>query len=147
MLMQRLTAAGSVGFGYDYMGSAEYENDAPRAAREALARLFIEGALVARTTRLAEMMGRMTSPSVDVVVMGSPAEIERLGDPAVIRVTKEPLRVTQDGIAGWMKLPESGEKDFSPLLVVRLTMPEEEIASRVESFLSDPIAYVRSLEA
>ena len=138
MLLQRLINDPASGFNYDYMGAAEYENGATKNGRIALARLYLAGNFVARRIQLAEKMGRMTSPPISVLAMGSAETLDRLGDQATIKITKAPLRIRQASYSGWMNVGDSVE-NTEPLMFVRLDAPEEEIVMRVRQFLDDPI--------
>lgn len=146
MLLQRLVNDDDTGFGYDYMGSAEYENGATKNGRTALARLFLNGDLCARRIRFSEKMGRMMAPSIDVLAMGGEETLEHLGDPAVISVTKEPFYIHRAKYAGWMQVGWD-EESIDPLMLVRLDAPDEEIKARVSAFLKDPIAYLKEKAA
>ncbi len=139
MFLQRLTHDDTSGFNYDHMGSAEYEFGVTRDARTAMAKLFISDGMKARAIDFVEKIGKNESSPVLVLALGSEETLDKLGNPAIIQVTKEPFRTSNRNINGWM-LVDPENKDVTPLMLLRVT---DDVQERLGKFLKDPIAALR----
>lgn len=146
MLLQRLVDSETRGFGFDYMGASEYENGATTNGMAALARLFLEGRLVARKTGFGEIHRRMRGEYVTVLAIGSAETLDRLGDPMDIRVTHEPFHAHRARITAWMAV-DMDRAMLEPLMLVRIEAPDEQIMERVSLFLKDAIEYEKGASA
>lgn len=142
MLLQRLNKDDTAGFNYDYMGSAEYEYGSTRKGRVAIARLFLEGKMCARSVKFQEVIGKNEFEPIGVLAIGTSEALDKLGNPMKIRVTQESFRTREEDIVGWLHV-SMDEEDFDPLMMIRLDMPADEIHVRVEQFLADPIKYLK----
>lgn len=146
MLLQRLVDSEHKGFGFDYMGASEYENGATTNGLAALARLFLDGRLVARKTGFGEIHGRMRGEYVTVLAIGSKDTLNRLGDPMDIKVTREPFHAHRARITAWMAVDMDPAR-VEPLMLVRIEAPDEQIMERVSLFLKDAIEYEKGASA
>lgn len=146
MLLQRLVDSECKGFGYDYMGASEYENGATTNGLAALARLFLDGRLVARKAGFGEIHGRMRGEYVTVLAIGSEETLDRLGDPMDIKVTHEPFHAHRARITAWMAVDMEPVR-VEPLMLVRIEAPDEQIMERVSLFLKEAIEYEKGSSA
>ena len=145
MHLQRLVAHDKVGFNYQYMGAAEYENGATTHGREAIAELFLRDRMQACIIDFIEVTGHHECKPVPVLAMGTPGFIEQLGNPARIKVTKERFGTSDKNVIGWLNVAWPG-RDIDPFMMVRLSEGDA-IQGRIEKFLKDPIDYLREQEA
>ena len=146
MLLQRLVDSECKGFGYDYMGASEYENGATTNGLAALARLFLDGRLVARKAGFGEIHGRMRGEYVTVLAIGSEETLDRLGDLMDIKVTHEPFHAHRARITAWMAVDMDPAR-VEPLVLVRIEAPDEQIMERVSLFLKEAIEYEKGSSA
>ena len=146
MLLQRLVDSECKGFGYDYMGASEYENGATTNGLAALARLFLDGRLVARKAGFGEIHGRMRGEYVTVLAIGSEETLDRLGDLMDIKVTHEPFHAHRARITAWMAVDMDPAR-VEPLMLVRIEAPDEQIMERVSLFLKEAIEYEKGSSA
>lgn len=142
MLLQRLTLDDRIGFNYDYMGAAEYENGATRVGRTAIAQAFIDKTIEARPIQFIETYGKYRSEPVEVIAMGTAETLDRLGPVAEINAWKEAFHTNDKKIVGWMNV---GWDRAEPLILLRTDTAD--LQSRVNQFFADPISWLQEQAA
>lgn len=141
MLLQRLVTDDKIGFNYDYMGSAEYENGATKKGRTAIAQAFLDGKIKAKATNFVEMIGPNHDTGIPVVVMGLAETIDSIGDELEIRVFKETFRTRDKNMVGWMNVAWHGH-ELNPLLIVRADLSDAQ--ERINKFFGPVIGELKA---
>lgn len=141
MLLQRLKDEKDIGFNYDYMGSAEYENEATTNGRLAVAKIFVESKICARRVELVEKYGVNKSRPISVLAVGKEETLNRLGNPMIIGTSKSRFRTEDENITGWLHVGH--HEDVEPLLLARLNENNDLIQEKIEAFLKGPIDYLQ----
>jgi hypothetical protein len=141
MFLQRLIADPKIGFNYDDMGYAEFENGSTRKSRVALAKLIIDHDMSAKKVRLFERFGRSLHGPFEVFIFGQKDYIKGLGsrsatDPMLddirLDVQKSSMRLDNKNILGWMSVHPYEKID--PLFIIRTG---EDNVQRGDTFLRD----------
>lgn len=141
MLLQRLKPDDTCGLNYDYMGAAEYEFGATANGRLAIARLFLNKEMAARTIRFVEVHGMSERAPVDVLAVGTQDMLANIAGTAKIRVIKEAFRTDDPRIIGWMNVGH--DENVTPFLMVRLSIGVDNVQKRIQAFLERPIEHLR----
>lgn len=142
MFLQRLLADDTIGFRYDFMGSAEYENGATRTGRLEIAKAYLAGTIEARAITFIEVHGKSVGEPVEVMALGRTEFLDKLGKIAEIRTTKEAFRTREEGIIGWMNV---GWDACEPLLLLRAD--GYKLQERLDKFMADPIKALQAGDA
>lgn len=130
MLLQRLIIDGDIGFNYDYMGNALFENGATASGRAALAQAYVDGNLQSKFIDLITVRNRMESAPIKVAVLAHKDHIAEMGDTVKVSTLSEMAQVDREDIVAWMNVGWDG---VDPFLLIRASV--EDRGSRVESFL------------
>lgn len=124
MYLQRLIADPDIGFNYDLMGHAEFENGVTRQSRAILAQLNLDKEISAIKTRFFARHNRICEGPIDVFVFGASDTLRALGlsetlingvlPDFMVTTDKSSARFDNSDIIGWMSVNTD-----QPVLIIR----------------------------
>lgn len=140
-LLQRMIADENIGFNYDYMGAAEFENGATARARGELAGFMLDGQMTARRVNFKGTWG-VTKVKFPAIVIGEKRYVDQMKPELSVTMEKGSMRNQDENILGWMIV----DKDCSKLFILRDDENYPVNINRLEKFLkpfADQIAETR----
>ncbi len=144
-LLQRMIADEKIGFNYDFMGSAEFENGSTTRARAELAGFMLDGMMTARRISFKGTWG-VTKVKFPAIVIGEKNFIEQMKPELSVTMEKGFMRDKDDTILGWMVV----DADYNKIFILREDDNYPANIDRLEKFLkpfADQIADARKKAA
>jgi hypothetical protein len=129
-LLQRMIADKDIGFNYDFMGFAEFENGSTTRARAELAGFMLDGKMTARRINFKGTWG-VTKVKFPIILIGEKQFIDQMKPELSVTMEKGFMRDQDETILGWMIV----DTDYNKLFILRDDANYPANIDRLEKFL------------